>query len=110
MPERSLGVVWPNGTRKRATVNESDPTLPVRCSSYRVQHWPGNTGTGYVGGTEMEFSSGQDVYGYILPPSDPSSEPYEPTDDTADSYPHDMKNIYIDAENDTDKFLVTIMV
>jgi hypothetical protein len=111
MAEISLGVIYPaGGGPKRATENQLDPTAAVWAHSYRVQHWAENSdeGRGFVGNSSMN-SGGDGLYGVV--PSKAEADPWpmyeSPIDVTGNGF--NMANIYIDADNPADGFLVTAM-
>ncbi len=111
MAERSLGVIVVGTSPKRATSNNDDPNVPIRCTSYRVQHWlSGNTGIGYVGGPNMEAAMGIDVFGVVPTISEATSLSYFSPDIGSMATPHDMATVWIDGTVPGDAFLVTYMV
>jgi hypothetical protein len=110
--ERSLGVIVPGGTGpKRATANQQDPTKPVWAHSYRVQHYQnGNVGRGYVGSSSMDPSTGVDVFGFL--PEIATSQPWPAYQSPAVhgmQNPINMAGVYIDSDDPTDEFLVTLI-
>jgi hypothetical protein len=112
MAEKSLGYITPGAGRVRATANEDTPALPVYACSYRVQHVPGNTGRGIVGDSEVEFGTGAGVFGFLPAPTEAEPWPmYESPNEQAGplSNPFNMADVYFQAENGTDTFLVSYM-
>lgn len=107
MAEFSLGVIDINSGKARATANQTDPTASVWCSSYRVQHWDGNTGKGYVGDSTLEPSTGTGVFGFFLDPTQNWPILYESPAAVGTTTPYDLSLVYIDGTVATDKFLVT---
>lgn len=110
MAQGSLGYITPGVAGPvRATSNNADPTLPVWCHKYRVWQVDNNTGRGYVGNANMIFATGDGLFGWVpvisiglLQVPFYESEPVE-----RQQNPIDLAQIYIDADNGADSFLVT---
>lgn len=117
MPEKSLGVIVPGGTGpKAATVNigatqaDMPNGLPIMAASYRVQHWPGNTGKIWVGDSTLEPGTGTGVFGYVPEPAAADTKPYEsqaPWSPVTNLI--DMSTVLVDTENATDGALITYL-
>lgn len=110
MAERSLGIVVPGGSPKRLTCNEVDPTIPVRATSYRLQHLPSNVAQAYIGNADMDYNMGIGIFWSL--PSPLSAEPWPGSspDISRLSTPHDLSQIYVDSPSPTDGFIVTAMI
>ena len=109
MAEYSLGVITTGGGGPvRATANEVDPTKAVWANSYRVQHYQStNTGRGWVGDASMDISTGASVFGFL--PEIGAAQLYSSPAPQDRQNPYNMRDIYIDADNGSDEFLVTYL-
>lgn len=110
MAEHSLGYITPGGGGPtRATANQTNPSEAIWAHSYRVQHVEGNTGKGYVGDSElMDGSTGEGVVGIL--PKISAAEPWPPLESppiSGRTHPHNMAEVWIDADESADSFLVT---
>lgn len=111
MAQVSLGLIQPGTTGPvRATSNQTDPTLPVWAHKYRVWPLDANTGKGYAGNPNMLVASLDGVFGWCYPPTAVITQVqpyYESEPAESQQNPIDMSQIYIDADNGADQFLVT---
>lgn len=112
MAERSLGYITPGTTPDPLTANQTDPTAKVQAHSYRVWHVASpvaNTGGAYVGNSSLDAQTGDGLTGILYPIGVLGGPPlyYESPAVEGVQNPHDLSQIYIQADNQTDTFLIT---
>lgn len=111
MAQHSLGAVTTNaGTIVRTTANESDPTRRYPAHSYLVQVFPTNTGLVFVGGSDMDVSTGVGVYATLGAPTSATSTPSSfgaGQANVADAI--NMADVYLDVAVNGEGAIVSIM-
>ncbi len=117
MAEKSLPVIVPGGNGPKSATSGIGSTqadmpngLPIMAASYRVQHWPGNTGKIWVGDSTLEPGTGTGVYGYVTELASADAKPYDSQTPWGPiSNLIDMSTVFVDTENLTDGVLITYL-
>ena len=95
------------GTRVRATSAQADPARRIPCQAFLVQAHPDNTGLGVVGDSTVLYSTMAGAWGVIGAPSGTTIIPAFVAKHNAAPGPFNLADVYLDASDSNQKFIIS---